>query len=484
MDIEDNTDPKKDDGTVLACICDENGEKLGTPFDIPLSVTSDQLQLLCNSLLQNTEPKPYAFFVNDNEIVKDLGSVIKEGNISTEKTISIVYQPQAVFKVIAVTRCTSSIEGHTEAVLSAFFSPSGRHLASGSGDTRVRFWDLNTETPQFTCEGHKHWVLFIAWSPDGKKLASACKNGQICVWDPFTGKQVGKKLVGHKQWITWLAWQPLHLNGECRHLASASKDGSVRIWDVKTGQCIRSLTSHLQSVTCVKWSGEDLLYTSSQDRTIKVWRSKDGVLCRTLEGHGHWVNTMTLNTDYVMRTGAFEPADFGLKQNMLNYPPATLQKRANERYQNVTNSLQERMVSGSDDFTLCMWKPAEEKKCLTRMTGHQAVVNDVRFSPDGRIIASASFDKSIKIWDGKVGKYLASLRGHVGPVYQISWSADSRLLVSGSGDSTLKVWDVHKRSLLLDLPGHADEVYTVDWSPDGQRVVSGGKDRILKIWRK
>ena len=77
-------------------------------------------------------------------------------------------------------------------------------------------------------------------------------------------------------------------------------------------------------------------------------------------------------------------------------------------------------------------------KLLARMIGHQQLVNDVKFSPDSRMIASASFDKSIKIWDGRTGNFITTLRGHVQAVYQISWSADSRLLVSGSADSTLK----------------------------------------------
>lgn len=72
------------------------------------------------------------------------------------------------------------------------------------------------------------------------------------------------------------------------------------------------------------------------------------------------------------------------------------------------------------------------------MTGHQQLINDVKFSPNGFIIASASFDKSIKLWQSNTGKYITSLRGHVQAVYSIAWSADSRLLVSGSADSTLK----------------------------------------------
>lgn len=98
----------------------------------------------------------------------------------------------------------------------------------------------------------------------------------------------------------------------------------------------------------------------------------------------------------------------------------------------------ERLVSGSDDFTLFLWRPETDKKPIARLTGHQQLVNDVKFSPDGRLIASASFDKSIKLWDSKTGQFVGVLRGHVQAVYVISWSADSRLLVSGSADSTLK----------------------------------------------
>lgn len=100
------------------------------------------------------------------------------------------------------------------------------------------------------------------------------------------------------------------------------------------------------------------------------------------------------------------------------------------------------MVSGSDDFTLFLWNPTEDKKPLARLTGHQQPVNHLAFSPDGRRFASASFDKKIKVWDGRTGTFLATLNGHVGAVYQVAWSADSRLLVSASKDSTVKLWEM------------------------------------------
>lgn len=72
--------------------------------------------------------------------------------VSVEAALRIVYQPQAVFRVRPVSRCTSSMPGHAEAVLSVNFSPDGRQLASGSGDTTVRFWDLGTQLPAHTCQ--------------------------------------------------------------------------------------------------------------------------------------------------------------------------------------------------------------------------------------------------------------------------------------------------------------------------------------------
>lgn len=294
--------------TIQARFVSDSGEEAGPPIDLPVTVDVQQLELICNAILKNvsspTKHKcslillsffsfqdnqtPYLFFVNEEEIKKGLKETLDLKKLDIEKVLDIVYQPQSLFKVRPVTRCTSSLPGHAEAVVAVSFSPDSLHLASGSGDTTLRLWDLTTETPHFTCTGHKNWVLVVSWSPDSKKIASACKNGEVRVWDPHTGNLLGRPMLGHKKWINCISWEPYHVNPECRRLASAGHDNDIRIWDTVLGTCVKVLAGHTASVTSVKWGGAGLVFSSSKDRTCKMFRADDGVLCKTFSGHAHW----------------------------------------------------------------------------------------------------------------------------------------------------------------------------------------------------
>ncbi|KAH9597261.1 NLE protein [Trypanosoma melophagium] len=503
-DALDDVEEKKE--MVMVRLVDENGDLAGAQILLPVSATPRQLDELLSSMLdEDARTNPYAFFIDGEQVTDSVretlfkkqresfvDKMLKEGRrvrpqdvdnllfeLPEETIVDIQFKPQAKFRVRPVTRCAGTLDGHSEAVLVVSFSPNGEVLATGGGDNEIRIWDVNTLTPTEELKAHTSWVQVLSWAPDGKYLVSGSKDGTLIVWshDGAYGNFKGKKYKAHSNYLSHVSWEPLHTNIECNRFVSASKDASLKVWQTINGLQF-SLSGHQACVTCVKWGGEDLIYSSSQDRTIIVWDATNGSPRGILRGHAHWVNFVALSTDLVIRTGAFDHEEkrFDSRTEMQQY--------AETRYQEVVKRLggYERLVSCSDDNTMFLWSPQQQVTPLGRMTGHQGAIFHIQFSPDGTMIASCSADKSVKLWNASDGKFITTLRGHVAAVYHVSWSLDSRLLVSGSRDSTLKLWSVSSRELVEDLSGHSDEIFSTDWSPDGQRVATGSKDKKVLIW--
>jgi serine/threonine protein kinase len=139
------------------------------------------------------------------------------------------------------------------------------------------------------------------------------------------------------------------------------------------------------------------------------------------------------------------------------------------------------LASGSWDKTVKVWEVGSWREVAT--LNHERAVNSVAFSPDGKFLASGSYE-TVKVWEVGSWREVATLKGHKYFVQSVSFSPDGKFLASGSDDNTVKVWAVGSWREVATLMGHGGRVWSVTFSPDGKFLASGSDDNTVKVWVK
>ncbi len=138
------------------------------------------------------------------------------------------------------------------------------------------------------------------------------------------------------------------------------------------------------------------------------------------------------------------------------------------------------LASGSYDETIRLWDVATGNPLRT-LERHTDAVYSVAFSPDGKTLARGSYDDTIRLWDVATGNRDGTLEGHTNYVRSVAFSPDGQMLASGSDDDTIRFWDVATGNPLRTLEGHTDSVRSVAFSPDGQMLASGSSDDTIRL---
>ena len=140
-----------------------------------------------------------------------------------------------------------------------------------------------------------------------------------------------------------------------------------------------------------------------------------------------------------------------------------------------------RIVTASYDRTARVWDAATGREIL-QLRGHTDRLRSASFSPDGRHIVTGSYDKTARIWEATTGQQIMVLSGHTDGVRSAEFSPDGTRVVTSSYDQTARVWDVATGKQLQVLSGHTSSVASASFSPDGERILTASQDRTARIW--
>ncbi|MFM6358285.1 MAG: AAA-like domain-containing protein [Planktothrix sp.] len=391
--------------------------------------------------------------------------------VSQDKTIKL-WKPDGTL--------IKTLTGHQDSLISVAFSSRHRIFATTSNDKTIKLWKTDG-TYLRTLTGHKDAVMAVSFSPTEDQLVSSSFDQTLKLWT-IDGNLI-KTIPAHSKKIVTVAFSP-----DGQRFASGSEDNTVKIWK-SNGTLLKTLTGHQAEIMSVAWSPDgQYLASGGRDKTIKIW-SREGILIHTFGPFGDEVWGVAFSPNGKYLAGAIRNQKIQLwrkNQSPSVYTPyKTLFQHKAEVSAVAFSPDSQTIASASWDKSV---KLSKINDTLVRpLIGHKDTVWGVAFSPDGQMIASSSLDKTIKLWTNK-GELLQTLKtGHRWRVNRVEFSSDGQWLVSSSDDNTLKLWKKTQEGNFNPRPdqtlqGNNWGVWGVKFTPDNQSIVSGSWDRTVKIW--
>ncbi|OJA09471.1 hypothetical protein AZE42_07147 [Rhizopogon vesiculosus] len=337
---------------------------------------------------------------------------------------------------IRITTPNRSFEGHTDSVTTAAVFPDGRRMVTSSHDKTLRLWDLKGGVVLKKLVGHIGAVWAVAVSGDGQLIASGDEEGSLIAWHGETGRSLTRAIKGHHYRICSLDFSP-----DGTLLVTGSWDCTIQLWNTTTWE-VQGKPIHCGAgVNCIRFSPSGELVAIATHNHIEIWNLRDST-----------------------------PVVSNPASALLRNSRATLRTQTGRAKPDSDNPVNPRTIS---------------TKCITKF---KAVINScnssLAWTPDSTRLLSAGpyFDPTIREWDTSTWQQVGDpWSGHTGQINALAVNSTGTLLASASSDNHVRLWQLSDRQTIAIFTT-IREVLCVAFSMDGKRILSGGKDKKISEW--
>ncbi len=366
-----------------------------------------------------------------------------------------------------------TLAGHLAAVTQAAFSGDGRRVATVSEDATAILWDAASGERLARRLGHSGPIKDVAFSPDGSRMATASLDGTATVWSTEPTRRV-HRLAGHEGPVPAADLAP-----DGAHAATGGTDGVLRIWDVVTGRELLRRPAHGELILDLRFSpAGDRIATASADHMVKLWNARDGALLATMK-HDDWAKSVSWSPDGSLLASAGEDGMVRIWSAASGQAVRAIRAHDGAPLAAAAFSPDGSLLATTgDDSTTRLFDPASGRQ-LARFQ-HADVRYSLAFDPTGELALSVTSKNTASIWRVRDGAAVTQLVGHVGAIREVAWGRHG-LIATASADRTARIWDPATGEVLA-IVTHPSEVMRPALDAAGRYLLTTGVDGSAAIW--
>jgi WD40 repeat protein len=366
---------------------------------------------------------------------------------------------------------------HSGDVDSVDVRPDGVQIATGSPDGSAKVWDRSGQ-PLSTRIGHLKGVKGVALGPVGEPMATAGDDHTVRLWRPVGGREL-EDLPAMGAPVQDVSYSP---DG---HLVAAAAAGGTKaaVWNVDTAELVQAMDADTTKVFAVAFSPDgSVLATGGAEGVIRLWDPQTGALLGQLEGHERAVWSLAFATEGDLLIsgsgdGTIRRWDWKTKQ-----PVGDPLRVGKSRVEAVDIAPDGSLLAGATNDGQVVVFDAATGDALHHLDPHEESTTALTISADGRWLATGGDGNAIEVWDLRSGHRLEHLDGHTDSIAALAFNADGSRLGSGSDDHSVELWDTAGWKKVNEFVADGRTVRSLDFSPDGSRLVTGGGEGVVRIW--